>query len=187
MFADKYVVEIQRPLKPRVKVIGFSKEVSEEEFLPKLMKQNRGLECFSMKVVRIIKNETRSSNQVSAILETDARGFEELIDRQRLYIGWERCRVIEATDVLRCFNCSEYGHKAASCTKTACCPKCAGDHQVSECQNDFAKCINCHLMNTNRTSPYDKLLDVSHSSWSLDCPIFAKRLNSARQRIDFSA
>lgn len=187
LFGDKYDVEIQKPLKPRVKILGLSEAMGEEELITKLTKQNKGLESYNLKLVRMTKSDAHRNNQKSAIIETDARGFDDLIDRQRVYIGWERCRVVEATDVMRCFNCSEYGHKAASCQKPACCPKCAGDHQVNECSSEFAKCINCHLLNTNRTSSYDTLLDVSHSSWSSDCPIFVKRLKSARQRIDFSA
>lgn len=94
---------------------------------------------------------------------------------------------MDATDALRCFNCSEFQHRAATCMKPACCPKCAGGHRVEDCDADFEKCINCHLENVQRSSKHDDLLDVAHSAWSHDCPINLKRLARARQKIDFAS
>lgn len=186
VFSGKYNIELQKPLKPRIKIIGFTDEMSEEELLSKLRKQNSSLENFDLRVIRVMKNDKRKSNQMSAILETDARGFETMTKLQRVYLGWERCRLVDATDALRCFNCSEFQHKAAVCTKPVCCPKCAGDHKASECEADYEKCINCHLENAKRTCDYDELLDVAHPAWSYDCPVYRKRLSKARQRVDFS-
>lgn len=187
IFSEKYSVEMQKLLKPRLKIIGFSDNLTEEALLDKLKKQNNLMEVTDLKVVRITKNEKRRSNNMSAVLETDSRGFDILIKRQRVYLGWERCRLVDATDAMRCFNCSEFRHKASVCTKPACCPKCAGDHKVDECEADFEKCINCHLENAKRTTDYDELLDIDHSAWSYDCPVFQKCLAIARQRIDFSS
>lgn len=160
--------------------------MDEEKLLDCLRKQNQGTSLLEMKVIRITRREKRKSNQMSVILETDARGFDVLMKLQRVNLGWERCRVIEATDVMRCFNCSEYGHKAALCAKPACCPKCSGGHKVDACEQELEKCINCHNANTKRQVPHDELLDIIHSSWSNECPIFVKHLKKARQRIDFS-
>lgn len=186
MLSVKYTIDIQKPLKPRIKIIGFSKVMSEEKLVSNLKQQNPGANLLDVKVIRITRNEKRTSNQMSVILETDACGFDTLMKLKQVNLGWERCRVLEATDVMRCFNCSEYGHKAASCVKTACCPKCAGDHKINECLAEFEKCINCHRVNMERQSSDDELLDVTHSSWSSDCPFFVKQLKKARQRIDFS-
>ncbi|XP_055523060.1 uncharacterized protein LOC129717229 [Wyeomyia smithii] len=59
---------------------------------------------------------------------------------QRVYVDWNRCWVQEDVNVNRCYNCSAYGHKASTCDKPPCCPKCAGDHKANECEADFEKC-----------------------------------------------
>lgn len=183
---EKYTVSTQKPLKPRLKVVGFSKTMNEEKLVDCLKKQNQAASSLDIQVVCINRNEKRKSNQMSAILETDARAFDVLMKLERVTLGWERCRVTEAIDVRRCFNCSEYGHKAAACTKPSCCPKCSGDHKIGECKEDAEKCINCHHVNTKQQSSDDELLDVTHPSWSSECPIYQKQLKKARQRIDFS-
>lgn len=185
-FSEDYTISIQQPLRPRLKIIGFSSDMDEEKLLSCLKKQNQAASFLDLKVIRIVRSEKRKSNQMSVILETNAYGFDVLMKLQRVNLGWERCRVIEATDVMRCFNCSEYGHKAVSCSKPACCPKCSGDHKIEECEEQREKCINCHIENSKRQARYEELLDTTHSSWSSECPIFVKRLNRARQRIDFS-
>lgn len=187
IFSGKYSIEIQKLLKPRIKIIGFSDNMSNDVLLTKLKKQNNLMDPFDLKVIRVMKNEKRQSNQMSAIIETDARGFDILMKRQNVYVGWDRCRLVDAIDARRCFNCSEFGHISAVCTKPACCPKCAGDHKAEDCVADFEKCINCHLENAKRNSKYDELLDIAHSAWSHDCPVNRKRLAKARQRIDFTS
>ncbi|XP_055615186.1 uncharacterized protein LOC129761489 [Toxorhynchites rutilus septentrionalis] len=182
-FSGKYNVEIQKLLKPRIKIIGFSEDMSEEAVVINLKKRNSLDDQCELKVVRMTKNEKR--NQMSATIETDARGYDILMKLQRVNLGWERCRVIDTTNALRCFNCSEFRHKAVDCRKPACCPKCAGHHMAEECKADFVKCINCHLENTKRAT--GELLNIAHAAWSNECPLNRKRLNKARQRIDFSS
>ncbi|XP_055551318.1 uncharacterized protein LOC129733822 [Wyeomyia smithii] len=184
--SEKYTVSTPKPLKPRLKIVGFSKSMNEEKLVDCLKKQNQAASSLDIQVIRITCNDKRKSNQMTAILETDARGFDVLMNLERVILAWDRCRVTEATDVGRCFNCSEYGHKAAACAKPPCCPKCSGDHKIDQCQEDAKKCVNCHQFNTKRQPPPDELLDVTHSSWSSDCPIYQKQLKKARQRIDFS-
>lgn len=160
--------------------------MDEEKLIACLKKQNQAADLLEMKVIRITHNENRKTNQMSAILETDAFGFDALMKLQRVNLGWERCKVLEATDVMRCFNCSEYGHKAASCIKPACCPKCSGEHKIDECKETREKCINCHHENAKRQTSHEELLGITHSAWSSECPIFLKHLKKARLRIDFS-
>ncbi|XP_053698676.1 uncharacterized protein LOC128745627 [Sabethes cyaneus] len=123
---------------------------------------------------------------MSVILETDPCTFDMLMKMKRVLIGWELCKVVEAITAFRCFNCSEYGHKASACSKPHCCPKCAGPHDAKECSADFVKCVNCDQLNKRRNAPDDNLVDICHAAWSIDCPLNMKNLKRARQRIDYS-
>lgn len=183
--SGKYTIAVQKPLKPRIKIIGFA-DISEKVLIEKLKKQNNLLDPLDLKVIRVIKNEKQKTNQMSAILETDSFGFDTLMKLKHIYLGWERCRLVDATDALRCYNCSTFGHKAVDCTKPACCPKCAGEHKIDDCEVGYQKCINCNLENAKRNPDHDELLNIAHSAWSYDCPILQKHLAKAKQKIDFS-
>ena len=45
--------------------------------------------------------------------------------------------------VKQCFNCSEWGHTQASCTKAKRCGECAGTHQTRDCPRKSVLCCNC--------------------------------------------
>lgn len=181
-----YDISLQEALRPRVKISGFSAELNENDLLDSLKKQNGVPESAKLKVIRITKNVRAKNNTMSAVLEVDACTFDMLIKMRRVMIDWDKCQVTEAINVNRCFNCSEYGHIASSCSKPQCCPKCAEPHEAHECTSDFCKCVNCDLKNRQMKAAPEEQLDVCHSAWSVDCPIYQKRLQRSRQRIDYS-
>lgn len=183
ILTDKYDITILKPLKPRVKIFGLSDTLSADEILDKLKKQNNLPDSADVKVIRLLKNDNRLTG---AVLETDAVTFDCLINRQRVNVGWDRCKVVEEINVNRCYNCTEFGHKAANCEKPMCCPKCAGDHKANDCKSDFEKCANCDRANKQRESTLDEVVDINHSAWSRECPIFKRRARNARLKIDYS-
>ncbi|XP_053683106.1 uncharacterized protein LOC128733501 [Sabethes cyaneus] len=174
---EKYDAEIQKALKPRLQIFGFTDKIDEDNLIIHIRKQNELADNADIKVVR--------TNATSVIVESDATTFEKLVNLRRVNIGWERCRVREYIDVLRCYRCSEYGHIASSCTKPPCCPKCAGGHERKDCTSVSDKCVNCHNENLAKKQNSDILLDVNHPAWSQMCPIHQQRIKRKRQRIDY--
>lgn len=181
----KYEIGIQTALRPRVKIVGFS-EVMQDEFISKLLKQNNLPDNAELKVVRFTKSKKLKDNPMSVVLEVDACTFKILLNAKYVNIEWERCPVFESIDVLRCFRCSEFGHIAANCNKPFCCPKCTECHEATECMSEYEKCINCTIANKAQNVPADQQLEVNHCSWSNECPVYLKRLEKSRQRIDYS-
>ncbi|KAI0993799.1 hypothetical protein K3495_g14385 [Podosphaera aphanis] len=45
--------------------------------------------------------------------------------------------------VKQCFNCSQWGHTQAVCSKQARCGECAGNHQTRDCPKKRVSCCNC--------------------------------------------
>lgn len=186
MLSEKYDISVQKPLKPRIKIFGISEDFTAEEILTKIRKQNNLPESSDVKIVKLQKAKSRKSNPVDAVLEVDAKSFDYLIKLERVNIGWNRCRAMEMVNVLRCYNCSAYGHKASSCSNSVCCPRCSGDHNADECEAEYEKCANCERLNKDRKSKNDELLDTNHSAWGTDCPIYQRRYKLAKERIDYS-
>lgn len=187
VLSDCYEISVQKPLKPRIKIIGLSEDLDASEFVSVLKKQNELPTSAEITLIRMRKIEKWKQFPFIAIIETDCQTFETLIQRERVHVRWDRCRVAEDVNVLRCFKCSKYGHKASSCNNPLCCPICTGDHEATDCDAAFEKCINCELRNKLSKSPYDEQLDVNHSAWSSACPVYQKRLKNVRLMVDYSA
>ncbi|XP_029721833.1 uncharacterized protein LOC115263045 [Aedes albopictus] len=184
--SEKYTVEVMKPLHPRVKLVGLTDHMDGDDLIRKLKTQNNLPQTFVARCIRMTEIQKQNISRFNAVLELDASSYEAIMKLQRVYIGWERYRVVEDLNVKRCYKCSEYGHLASACSKPVCCPRCAEGHEISECVSDFVKCVNCEKMNSLRTSESDRLADVDHSSWSQKCPIYIRRLKKARQNIDYS-
>ncbi|XP_053681574.1 uncharacterized protein LOC128732352 [Sabethes cyaneus] len=183
IMSENYEISIRKPLKPRIKIIGICGELTADEIVLKLKQQNNLPLSSNISVIRIRKNENWTYNPLVTVLETDAQTFETLINLQSVNVGWDRCRVVEEVNVLRCFKCSKYGHKASSCNNPFCCPKCAGDHEAKDCASSF---VNCELTNKKRNLPKDKEVCIDHSVWSVNCPVYQNRLKNARQMVNYS-
>ena len=169
--SDKYDISILKPMKPRVRISGVSSELSEDEIISYLKKQNNLPDPCDAKVIRLQKNEHRQTT-----IRMCTEGYELMVPSLNHYNSLSLNR----------YNCSAYGHKASTCDKPPCCPKCAGDHKANEREADFEKCVNCDQRNRERKSPCDEIFDIDHSAWSSNCPIYQKRANNAKQRIDYS-
>jgi hypothetical protein len=58
----------------------------------------------------------------------------KIINAKKINFGWNRCRVVDAIEIIRCFHCAEYGHFGKECENKRSSPKCPGEHKVSECK-----------------------------------------------------
>ena len=67
----------------------------------------------------------------------------------------------------RCYNCHDYGHQAARCTKETKCGKCAGPHAADKCEASNPTCAACKGPHTARDN---------------GCPTYRKELNKLRSR-----
>ncbi|XP_058827991.1 uncharacterized protein LOC131687913 [Topomyia yanbarensis] len=90
--SEKYNADVQKALKPRVKVAGFTDDITAENFVEKLIQQNNFPQPANLTVIRIVRNEKHTDNPMSAIIETDAKTFEKLMQLQHVNLGWMRCK-----------------------------------------------------------------------------------------------
>jgi hypothetical protein len=104
------------------------------------------------------------------------------MEKERIIVGWDRYRVYELFQTVRCFNCSGFRHIAKECRHNVACPKCAGSHKLSECQSSEVKCINCVTTNEN----LDMNFNVSHSAWHRDCPVFVRKINTEMKKNEYA-
>lgn len=64
-----------------------------------------------------IKDKPNKWGKKYAHLQIPMEWARKLIENKKIKIGWDRCRLVEQTTPIRCFNCQTYGHYASECRK----------------------------------------------------------------------
>lgn len=176
-----YNIDAPELKNPTVKIVDIEKEMTEDELLTYLKKQNFFLNHDSLSLtVKVFK---KMKTKFMAILECDPESYQRIMKERFLYLDWARCRVFEYVSVLRCFGCGGFGHKKEQCSSVSRCLKCAvSDHTSDQCNSDIVKCINCIEANgTVKTN-----FNVYHSIYSVNCPVLQKKIEIQRQKIRYS-
>lgn len=181
---EKYEVRVPAPKKPRLKIVGVEDQLSETELKECLAEQNMYLKKIDLKLVTCYSTERlEGSKTYSYIVEVDSNAHQLMLEAGRVNIGWERCKVLESFNIMRCFKCCGYGHKSATCKSDEICGKCTGLHKSKQCASEEIRCINCVQVNKNR-----KLnLDTNHYAFSQECPTYKKLVARKRQEIEEEA
>lgn len=181
--------EVKLPVKknPRVIIVGIEENEltkEKEEFLAKIVKQNKISEDENFKLELIYTTKVRN-NTFNAILDVDQRTFRSLIRKDEdniIHVGWRNCRIYEHMGVRRCFKCAGYNHNSKDCREKVSCVLCAGEHHRSECNsNNVTRCINCLRANEK----FKLNLDVDHSAIDRKCKCYIKIIDSMKKKTDY--
>lgn len=176
---DEYEIKMTELRKPKIKVIGMYEKFENEELVGKIKEQNEFLKDSDMKVTHTYKGV---HNNFSAVIEIDGNHFAKAMEVGRLFIDLQSCKVFEDIQVMRCFNCSRYYHKAKECPNKLSCQECGEEHLTSKCNNDIKKCVNCeHAVKT-----YNVKYDINHAVYDRNCNVFVKKMHMLRRRIEYN-
>lgn len=176
----KYDISIPKKKNPCFKVTDIEEQMSEEELIDCIKKQNLFLVHDNMELNLIAHKKMKT--RYMAILETDPTTWKRVMDEGSLCIGWSTyCRVFDYVTTFRCFKCAGFNHKADDCKSDVSCLKCgASDHNKEKCKSTIMKCLNCIEMNKN-----PKLsLDINHSPFDVNkCSVLQRKISIERQKI----
>ena len=70
------------------------------------------------------------------------------------YLHYMPQRFAPQFQIMLCFNCYEYGHRAANSKRKPRCGKCGGKHSTKECNRKTVECVHCK---------------ISHEAWRHEC------------------
>jgi hypothetical protein len=144
---QNYNVVVPKSKRPVLKIVGLTEMLSEDELIEKIVAQNAFFRLDSnIEVVELKKKERK----MFVAVRCDAEAYRELMKREKINIGWDRCRVYEQIQILRCFKCAGFNHKAYDCQNETACAKCAGSHELTQCDSNIEKCVNCMRVNTQK-------------------------------------
>lgn len=120
-----------------------------------------------IKVFKMFERKIDGKISYSAIIETTAKVYEDIIIGEKLSIGVNRCNVFENIYISRYNKCLGFNHMASVCTKKLACLKCNGEHQVKDC-TEVTKFIICSLA----AAKFNLQLDTNHQGNSVNCKIY---------------
>jgi hypothetical protein len=133
--------------------------------------------------IKIIKRMAKDRSGGSLILEVDIRTHELMLEKERINIGWNKCRVFDHYSIKRCFKCWGFYHIAKDCKRQETCSKCAANHKASECKAIKMRCVSC--MHKNKT--YNLKINEEHDALSRKCPTFIRALEEEKKRTGWVA
>lgn len=177
---DNYTIKSPMASKLHLKITGIDNDLSESEILESLKNQNAVLKDKEISIVRLYKVKNRQS--ITTIVALDTESFNKCLNDGYVKIGWSHCRVFEDPVVYKCYKCHGFNHRASKCKNERSCVKCSGNHDVKECNSNEISCVNCLSLNKK----LNLKLNVSHIASSFKCPVYIKKVKSAKSKINFS-
>lgn len=177
-----YDIKVPEKRIPMIKIVGLEREYDEEELKISIVRQNDGIadkiQLFKLVVVK------KMLNKYMALVKINSELFKDLMERRgsRVNVGWSRCQVYEYFDVIRCYKCGKYSHKAKDCRDKKVCLRCGEEgHEIKSCGGN-AKCLNCVASN----GKYKLNLDVNHSVFCHECPSLKRVHDVISKRTNYS-
>lgn len=176
---ENYVVSVPTKRPTKIRIVGMSEQLPVDDLTKKILAQNH--ECFEEKSSIEVVSTFKIGNSFGAKLVLDSESFNKIMVNSKLRIGWDVCRVYEAFDLVRCFNCCDYHHVAKNCTSSKRCPKCAGEHTLQDCTSQTECCCNC----TAAMASMKLTIDTKHSALSSDCPVYLRKIRAEQRRTNY--
>lgn len=183
--SDNFVVKKPAKRLPRIKLLKVcDAEENDDEFLKDLKEKNP----FIGDKIELIRREEvkirgkKIDNLSNVILQIDGETYNKVMEKGKLRSGYESPRVVDNIYIRRCYKCYGFNHNAVDCNRKAVCSRCTStEHNFKECKSYEEKCTNCITTNTNLKMH----LDVGHSVWSRECPVYKRKLEISKRGIQY--
>lgn len=144
--------------KPRLKVINIQNKMKAEELEQDINRRNFGNREHFCSVIHTY----RSSNNMTqnAIIEVTSDSYKYIKNQgNKIYVGYQCCRVFDDLNVKPCYKCGRIGHAGNKCKNEVACLRCGANHQTRDCDYKRpVKCINC----TYRNERYGNNKNIEH-------------------------
>lgn len=183
---QNYDIKDVKNLNPRVRIVGMSEKLEENDVIEYIKFQNKQLtsENFECKVLKLWPTK-KNVKIYQAILQVDTHFYNKVmsVGEGKVFIGFDLCNVYDSIDIRRCFKCSGFNHISNQCKSKISCPVCAGEHYLKDCNTNLLKCANCvDYSSTNKI-----VLDVEHAAWDHNCFVYKQKISEFKANMSFSA
>lgn len=172
---------------PRLLVFDIPSNFGEEDIIKNVFEQNEcmldGLEQEEFKRGFVPKFRTgkKDSDLSNWVIESSPRIRNILRSKgnERIYIGWQSCKVQDYRGISRCFKCLRFGHISKFCkSEDTICSYCAEKgHNGKNCPNKAKKPVCCNCKAATRT--------FEHEAIDKSCPAYKLALDRIIARTNY--
>ncbi|KAL1445978.1 hypothetical protein WDU94_001892 [Cyamophila willieti] len=154
---------------------GLPPTVTTEDIKEELKEQN-------FEVVKITQISKHSEYPLYSILFSTGIKAQDILKIKTLcycVISWEKPH--KKPNPTQCYRCQKFHHVAVNCTRVPKCLKCAGDHNVKDCdkvEEEEVKCANCNQKHTANSKECSIFIKVSAQRKNVWPPRDPRKTNS---------
>ena len=181
--AAGFVVGAPAKRSPRIIVYDVPRSDNDAATLESIFEQNaEGVEkTLLMHDSRLaFKTGDRTKDCCNWVLEVSKKVRDILINKGRLYIGWQCCKLQDYVAATRCYKCHSFGHTTKFCrAEKESCGHCAAQgHCFKNCpnKNKPPTCTNCKKSGKQST----------HTVTDKQCPAYTAAVNQVLSRTDYA-
>ena len=185
---DEYEIKTPQSIKPKIRIFDLQNCLNDEELVRCLKDQNEEIFGDKTEVQVVVNKEIETSSKhgekrkrIMAVVAVDSDVFMKMIQKGRLNIGWERCRIEEYVGIRKCYKCFSYYHKSIDCKSAIKCLKCCGEHLAKDCESVTEECGNCIDFNKR----LGLALDANRNVNSKECHVYVRKCEEMKKRIDY--
>lgn len=179
-------VNKERVENPKVKVVGIDNFVNLDNKKLEEDINERNFSKLSKKCVVLHTYKNNNTKLLTAIIEMPAELYQFIREnKNKIFVGYQNCRVYDYCNVKPCFKCGGFGHNGLKCRNKQICFKCAGNHITRECtvEDNLMKCPNCVYSNNKYKTQYktEHMATDSH-----ECKILAAKIRKFIDSTDYT-
>lgn len=172
---------VSKRVNPKIKITGLNVEIERNQLKTCIINQNRYIN--GQNAILDVKSIYKGKYAYTAIMEVDGESFNEIMKRGILKIEWSICKVFEYVNIMRCFKCCGFYHKAINCRNNVVCGNCGdGNHETKDCTDkENLKCVNCLTVNQK----YNLKYHTNHRAYDTNCEVLKKKVEQHKKRVEY--
>ena len=172
---------------PVLQLSGIEKGYSDLELLTEIYNQNTSFKeamseaKWNESVKILTKRECRNKSKENILIQVKPIIYKTIMNLGgKIILDLLSIFVEEHLRVAVCHKCSQFGHVQKYCAERngKLCPRCSGEHVLSECNAAEKSCPNCKR--------YSGLENVKHGANDQECPLYQKRLDIEKRKVRYS-
>ena len=173
---ESYVVDYAKLRLPEVKILHVNRRYTEDVIISNLRAQNLLDPSEPLNFIRMdeVTNRETQRQTFNIVLSASKCIYTQLLEMQKVSIGWQKCKIVENITIKTCFKCRGFNHIRTECSNSQACSKCSGEHDLKDCTSEESICINCVRSN----SKFGLNIDIKHPSWSKTCPTYMNHIDN---------
>lgn len=183
--ASSCKVEKDQLQNPKIKIIGIDNFSNMDNSVLENYINTRNFSNLDTKG-KIIHSAYNNYNKNTTVMMEVTAEIHKVIkeNRDRLFVGYQNCRVLDIINAKPCFNCTRFGHNGIKCTNKPICLKCAGSHLTRNCEGTKPLCCpNCKFSNDN----FGKKYSTNHTATDSEmCEILKSKIRLHTSSTDYN-